>query len=664
MHCKKIALPTFFRWPPYHSVSIAVQTKVRGPNRLSAEGGRQGKIERMRSALSILGLSFLTLLAEVPSFAGNSTPNPPIITCGNGVPGGVNCIASKNDLKQARDAYTHGLKLQERRHLEEALVEFDKATQLAPQDLRFLSAREMTKSQLVFQHTERGDALLADDQREPAVAEFRAALKLDPDNDYTKGRLAEALRDPAASGVPGIEATLANSDEIHLQPKLERATFHYRGEVRGLFTELASAYGVLAEFDDSVANKTVRFFVDDVDFFTALDLACKVSNTMWTALNSHQVLIAANTAENHKQFDRMSLATFSVPGATTPPQITEMVSLLRSICEFQKISTGQGGTLEVRAPQTTLRACTELLRQLTSERPEVALDVEIYQISHNFMREIGMHIPDTFNLFNIPVAALAALGGQNIQSLINQLISSGGINQAGSSALSGLLAQLQGQQNSIFSQPLATFGGGLTFSGLSLDHLTAALSLNESWARSLSRATLRSSQGNEATFHVGERYPILNASYAPIFNSPQIAAVIGNQSYVPPFPSVSYEDLGLMLKAKPAVHSNGEVSMSLELQVRSLTGQSANGVPVISNEEYNGSIRLRDGEPAVIAGEITTNDERTMAGLPILSAIPGINYALTDNTRMKEDDELLIVITPHVLDYQPAATREIWLSER
>ena len=617
----------------------------------------------MRCALSILAACFLAILA-VPLFADDSTVSAPIISCGNGVPGGVNCIASKNDLKQAHTAYTHGLKLREHRNLEEALAQFDEATRLAPQNMLFLSARETTKSQLVFQHTERGDALLENAQREQAAAEFRAALNLDPDNAYTQERLAEALRDPAAPRLTGLSATLADSNEIHLQPKSERATFHYRGDVRGLFTELASAYGVKAQFDDSVVAKTVRFYVDDVDFFTALNLAGKVSKTMWTALDSHQVLIAANTAENHKQFDRMSLATFSVPGATTPQQVTEMVTSLRSICEFQKISTGQGGTLEVRAPQSTLRACTLLLNQLTSERPQVALDIEIYQISHNFTREIGMHIPNTFNLYNIPVAALAALGGQSIQSLVNQLISSGGINQAGSSTLSGLLAQLQNQQNGIFSQPLATFGGGKTFSGLSLDHLTVALSLNESWARSLSRVTLRSSQGNEATFHLGERYPILNASFAPIFNSPQISAVLGNQSFVPPFPSVSYEDLGLSLKAKPVIHGNGEVSMSLELQVRSLTGQGANGVPVISNQEYKGSIRLKDGEPAVVAGEITTNDQRTMVGLPIIASIPGFNQALTDNTRMKEDDELLIILTPHVLDFQRGATDEIWLSEK
>lgn len=614
---------------------------------------------------SIFGVCILAAASAFPAFAGaDSTVDAPIISCGNGVPGGVSCTPTKSDLKEARTAYAHGLKLQNHHQIEEAFSQFDEASRLVPQDTAFFSAREVTKAQLVFQHTSRGDAFLEAALRLPAVAEYRAALKLDPDNSFVEERLAEAMRDPAAARLSGITATLADSTEIQLQPKQERSTFHYRGDVRGMFTELGAAYGVKTEFDDSVATKNVRFFVDDVDFFTALHLACQVSKTMWTVLDSHQILIAANTPENHKQFDRMSLGTFSVPGAITPQETTEMVTSLRNICDFQKISTGQGGTLEVRAPQATLRACTELLHQLTGERPQVALDVEIYQISHNFTREVGMHIPNTFTMYNIPAVALAGLGGQSITSLVNQLISSGGINQAGSSALSGILAQLQSQATSIFSQPLATFGGGLTFSGVSLDHFTAALSLNESWARSLSHVTLRAGQGNDATLHLGERYPILNASYAPIYNSPQISAVLGNQSYVPPFPSVSYEDLGLSMKAKPVIHGDGEVSMTLELQVRSLTGQSANGVPVISNEEYKGSIRLSDGEPAVIAGEITTNDQRSIAGIPGIAAIPGLNFAFEDNNRMKEDDELLIVLTPHVLSNREHTTDEIWVSEK
>lgn len=612
----------------------------------------------------------LAVMLAVPAFAADDARiDAPIISCGNGIPGGVYCAPTKKDLKEARNAYARGLKLQGQDRLQQAFDQFDEAARLEPEDMAFLSAQEQTKSQLVFQRTERGDSLMALAQPEQAAAEFRAALKLDPGDAYVEERLTQALRVPAASRLGELSATLADASEIDVQPKKYLATFHYRGDIRGLFDELSAAYGVSAEFDDSVTPKPVRFYVDDVDFSTALRLACLVSGTMWVPLDAHQVFIAKDTQQNHKQFDRMALATFSVPGATSPQEVNELVSSLRTVCEFQKITSGQNGTVEVRAPQKTLEACTRLLHQLTNDRPQVALDLEIYQISHNFTREIGMHIPNTFNVYNIPVAAIAAAvaalgGGQNLQSLANQLISSGGINGAGSTALSGLLAQLQNQTSGIFSQPLATFGNGLTFSGVSLDHITTALSLNESWARSLSRVTLRASQGNEATFHLGERYPILNASYAPVFNSSAISAVLGNQSYVPPFPSVSYEDLGLSLKAKPVIHGDNEVTLALELQVRSLTGQSSNGVPVLSNTEYHGGIRLRDGEPAVVAGEITTNDQLSMAGIPGIAEIPLLTQAATDNTRMKEEDELLIVITPHVLANPDRTTDEIWLSAK
>src|SRR5260370_41817146 len=120
----------------------------------------------------------------------------------------------------------------------------------------------------------------------------------------------------------------------------------------------------------------------------------------------------------------------------------------------------------------------------------------------------------------------------------------------------GLVAQLEGQQNSVFSQPLATFGGGLTLMGLSFDQLSAALSMNESSVRSLDHVHLRASQEKEATFKLGSRYPILNASFAPIFNNPAISKAIGNQSFTAPFPSVNYADIVLTLNSKTIFHCN------------------------------------------------------------------------------------------------------------
>ncbi len=620
----------------------------------------------MRRTTFILAAGLMAATLAAPAFAiGDDASSAPPISCGNGIPGGVNCIVSKKERKEARNAFREGLKLQEHRRLEEAFTQFDTASRLSPQDAQFLTAREVVKAQLVFEHVQRGNVLMLEDARARAAAEFRAALELDSENQFVQERLAEATREMAPALPRTLPVRFADSGEIHLEPKDGRATFHYSGEVRGLYAELSAAFGVSAQFDDSVQTRQVRFNVDNVDFFTALKLLGQVSKTMWAALDAHQMLIAADNTENHKQFDRMSLRTFILPPHSTPQEATDLVTTMRNMFDLRFVSSGQtSDTVEVRGPQPMLDACSKLMEQLSNERPQVMLDIQVFQINHQLTRNIGVHIPNTFNMYNIPAAALAGLGGASITNLINQLIASGGINQAGSTALSGLLAQLGGQGNSIFSQPLATFGGGLTFMGLSLDQFAAALSVNESWVRSLENMTMRASQGNDATFHLGEKYPILNASYAPIYNSSAISAVLGNQSYVPPFPSVSYEDLGLNMKAKPTVHGDGSISLQLELQVRSLTGQSNNGVPVISNREYKGSINLTDGEPAVVAGEVSQTDTLSMSGIPGLGFVPGLNQAMVSNSKQSESDELMIVITPHVLANFSRSTPEIWISEK
>jgi tetratricopeptide (TPR) repeat protein len=613
----------------------------------------------------MVAAGYLAALAAVPAsaWADGPTPVPPIL-CANGLAGGTSCAPSKQDRKEARKAYNRGVKLSEQRQEEDALKQFAEAVRLDPQNTAFLTSREVVKARLVFDHMERGNAYLTKEARILAAEEFRAALDLDPDNQFAEERLREANR----TGLPVLAKdlpALPDPQEIRLEPPDERATFHFTGDTRSLFTQLAAAYNMTVQFDDSVKARPVTFNVDNVDFFSALKLASWTTKSMWAPLGAQQFLIAEDNTDNHKQFDRMSLQTFVLPPHSTPQEGQDLVNAMRNMFDLRYVSSGQNfNTVEVRGSQAAISASGKLIQQLDNQRPQVMFDIRVYQISHQLTREMGVHIPYTFTLFNIPIGALAALGGQNIQQLINQLIASGGINQAGSTSLSALLAQLTGQQNNIFSQPLATFGGGLTFMGLSLDHFAVTMSLNESWVRQLENLQIRAGQGSDATFHLGERFPILNASYAPIFNSPQIAQVLGNQSYVPPIPSVSYEDLGLEVKANPVVHGDSTVSLKLELKVRSLTGQSSNGVPVISNREYQGSITLKDGEPAFVTGQISRSDTLSMSGLPGLGAIPILNKAMTDNTKQENDDELLIAITPHVLANYGRQAPEIWLSEK
>jgi type II secretory pathway component GspD/PulD (secretin) len=188
--------------------------------------------------------------------------------------------------------------------------------------------------------------------------------------------------------------------------------------------------------------------------------------------------------------------------------------------------------------------------------------------------------------------------------------------------------------------------------------------MNESSVRSLDHVHLRASQEKEATFKLGSRYPILNASFAPIYNNPAISQAIGNQSFTAAFPSISYEDIGLTVKAKPLVHNNSDVALELEIQFRTLGSTSGNGIPVIFNREYKGGILLKDGEPAVVAGMITQSDQRSLSGLPVLSTIPGLGVLTSQPSKQEEDDELLITITPYVVrGPEHIEAPEIWMGK-
>ena len=568
---------------------------------------------------------------------------------------------SKKELKEAKSAFNKGMKRQNSRHLAEALEEFDNAVHLAPQNLQYLTAREMLRQQLVFERVESGNASLRTGRPVEALADFRGALDLDPQNAYAQQRMRDVTG--SAADKPELTRILANSGEVRVKPNPVRSEFHYRGDPRGLITQIGKAYGITAAFDDSLLSRPVRFDITDVDFYTAMQAACAVTKSFWTPLAEDQMLLAADNVDNHRSFDRMVLRTFYIPGLSTPKDANDIANLLRSLFDIRFVMTQpQSGTIIVRAPQQTLDAATTFLTSLDSAKPQVMLDIRVYEVSHTFMRNMGVSLPNQFKMFNIPVSALAALGGQNIQDLINQLIASGGINQANSTAISALLQQLQSQQSSIFSQPLATFGSGLTFMGVSLGTLGAQLSTNESWVKTLEHTYLRTSQGDNATFRLGSRIPILNASFAPIFNNSAISQVLQNGSFQAPFPSVSYEDLGLSFKAKPMVSRNSDVTLTLEMQFRTLGGQSFNGIPVISNREYKGTTLLKEGESTVLVGTVSRNDSRSMDGIPGLGKVPGLNKIATNNSKQEDDDELMVVVTPYVVDNnaQDQAT-QIWL---
>jgi general secretion pathway protein D len=580
----------------------------------------------------------------------------------------ANCPAevSKADQKQAREQYKKTQELERKGKLEEALVAAREANHLVPRDATYATKAEVLRQALVTQHVRRGNTLLASGKREEAANEYRSALELDPESRVAVQQLRESQPRIPRSSFANITFT-DESRPIVLSPSPGRIDFHLRGTTRDVIEQVVQKFGVKVTFDDSVQSKPVRFDLDDADFFSAMRALGDATKTFWVAFSPDQIIVLQDAPEQHRSFDQMTMRTFYLSDATSQQELQDMVNTLRTIFNIKFIVSQQGsGTITVRGENNAVAAATRFLDSFDMKRPQVMLDVHVFDVSRTFARAIGINWPLQFQAINVGAAALAALGsGTNLQTLINQLISSGGINQGNSTAISALLAQAQNSSLSqLLSTPFATFGGGKTLFAVPIPPATASFSLKQSDIRELDHVSLRAAQSLPTTMRIGSRYPILNASYSPIFASTAITQAIANKSYVAPFPSFSYEDLGISLKATPQIQDDSSVSLKFELQIRTLTSQSFNGVPVIANREYSGNLTLGEGETGLVAGFISKQEVHTLTGIPGLSSVPGISYAASTTEKDEQDDDLLIVVTPYVLSTPSRSNNEIWLAPR
>jgi tetratricopeptide (TPR) repeat protein len=108
---------------------------------------------------------------------------------------------------------------------------------------------------------------------------------------------------------------------------------------------------------------------------------------------------------------------------------------------------------------------------------------------------------------------------------------------------------------------------------------------------------------------------------AVILDTPGFAA--GASPTNVPYPGSEYLDLGVKVKATPALHDNKEVTLQLEFEIRALAGTSVNGIPVISNRTLSQTVRVKEDDPTLIGGLLDNEETRTITGLPGFAQIPG-----------------------------------------
>lgn len=129
-------------------------------------------------------------------------------------------------------------------------------------------------------------------------------------------------------------------------------------------------------------------------------------------------------------------------------------------------------------------------------------------------------------------------------------------------------------------------------------------------------------------------------------------------------------DEGLKIEIIPFISPDGYVSMNItpefatiKSQVYSLNDAGANELSATLLQRRDlelKNIRIKDGETLVLAGLIKENETQTTQKMPFLSDLPFIGVFFRGNASNKSREELVIMVTPHIIKDGQSTEEEIY----
>lgn len=395
--------------------------------------------------------------------------------------------------------------------------------------------------------------------------------------------------------------------------------FDLKGDARQLYEEVARAFGLDVVFDgDFQPGSPVRLRIDDAGYRQALRIVAAATGCFLTPVSERLFLVANDTTEKRRDLANTMAIVIPIPEPVTAQEVQELARAVQQLMEIQKLTVdSQRRMVLIRDQVSKVRAAQQILEQLLNRRPEVAVDVEFLEVIETSSLRYGLRLQSSF-----PVAWLSKFW--NATSSIPQGIR------------------------------FATFGGGATLFGLGLADAELFASMTRSSSQTLLKSTIRSVSGQPATLHVGDKYPVMTAGYFGPVEGP-------GKVYTPP-PTFNFEDLGVALKVTPYVHGTEEVTLEVEAEFKVLAGETLNGIPIIANRKFQGVIRLRNGEWALMAGLVRSQEVRSITGIVGLSRLPVVGPLFRQNRRESESGQMLLILKPRLLNLPPTemVTHTVW----
>ena len=184
-------------------------------------------------------------------------------------------------------------------------------------------------------------------------------------------------------------------------------------------------------------------------------------------------------------------------------------------------------------------------------------------------------------------------------------------------------------------------GGGGFISVIGSDGaIRAQLSASNRLIKVLSNPSLLVRDGVSASISVGNDIPTVGATFFdPLRSDTQIT-------------SVQYRKTGVRLTVRPTLNAQGLVILEIDQEISNVVegGSEVEGTPAIFERSLSTEVVARSGETILLGGLISENKAGTVAKVPWLGDIPLLGWLFRSTTQTTERTELVIMITPWVID--------------
>jgi len=553
-----------------------------------------------------------------------------------------------------------GVKAFEQGAYEEAIANLEQAVEHDPSNLQLRLELRVRREAAVQQLISAADSARSDGDGESAVISYQRVLTLEPGNDRALRGLAgvqadrrhaertakpaqlfaakqiEAAdlevravlaEDPAYAPATALQAKiLAARGPVPAVPRLRTrddrpVSLQFRdAPTKMVFEVLARQTGLNFIFDKDVKTETkTTIFANQVPVEQAIDLILAQNQLGRQVLSENIILIYPNTAAKQKDYRDEIVHTFYLTNVA--PKDAE--SMLKTVLGTKTLFVDEhSSTLVMRDTPEHVRMAEKLVASLDVATPEVLMEVEVLEISHSLLQQLGIEYPQTFSL--------ALTKPANSDNLGN----------------SGLVLSDIRKQN---KNTIAISNLGVT---VDISKVLGAANL-------LSSPRIRARNREKAKILVGNRLPVVTSG---------TSATTGGSFSTS---NVQYIDVGLTLEVQPTIRNDGNVAIKVALEVstilKQITVPIGNGGSTLAYEigTRNAStlLELKDGETQVLAGLIQDIDQKTTTSIPGLGDIPILGRLFGTTNTSRDKNEIMLSITPWIVRAQSrpsSETTEFW----